>query len=581
MPDINCVLTECFSVLSREYELEWVQYIPCAGQRQEVSVPVWRLVIQAEIDENATDVEVFMAFPRGFPYELPVVIVQDQRFRGLPHISAENGKICLYENGVSYNAENIIGIIRTSIKRTRNWIELSINQDNNQEYAKEIKDYWRERYNGEDEAVDDSGILWGDIPKETCLLKGFTYLKRDYEHNKDFTQAILYSNENSQDVIHLKEVYKIEEFEAIYLSSIQISKCPPYSMTGQCLIDSIISKSDKALFKQYINKYGKGYIFFPINFDYAVGGVYISNLNVKRNGFRRGVLTPYKVITSFENKSKKLERLLFSCYNEVRIAKRTAGQMMESRQFSIAGLGSVGSNLCYYLNGYNNAQFTLIDNDMLSVDNIGRHLLGFEYLNQRKTFALSHYLTSYRPDRKVKSISRKIQEVSYEIINNTDALFLCTGDIMSEKWALDKLLICEINKPVFILWLEPYGVSGVMIYINPYDESSIKQLKIASDDRFLNYCLIDRTEYHSEMKLTQRDVGCNGQYALYSANDVMLFLSGMFPYIDWLINNATEKTQIYQWVGNIDIANQKNIILKERAKGLTKNEIIKLTPGQN
>ena len=146
---------------------------------------------------------------------------------------------------------------------------------------------------------------------------------------------------------------------------------------------------------------------------------------------------------------------------------------------------------------------------------------------------------------------------------------------MSEKWLIDKMDEGNINKPAFLLWLEPYGISGIMIYVNPDEEVTIKRLRTALDDSFLEFCLIAKSEYEEGEKLTHRDAGCNGQYALYSANDVTLFLSGIFPHIDRLINKQ-EETQIYQWVGNLEIAKQKGIKLVERAGGLSKNQLLKL-----
>ena len=59
-------------------------------------------------------------------------------------------------------------------------------------------------------------------------------------------------------------------------------------------------------------------------------------------------------------------------------------------------------------------------------------------------------------------------------------------------------------------------------------------------DGFMDFCLIDRKEYETGEKLVERDVGCNGQYALYSANDVTFFLSAIFPYIDCLLTTPSE-----------------------------------------
>ena len=119
--------------------------------------------------------------------------------------------------------------------------------------------------------------------------------------------------------------------------------------------------------------------------------------------------------------------------------ERTVGEIMKDMRFLIAGLGSVGSNLCYYLNGYNNAAFILTDRDWLTVDNIGRHLLGFEYINQYKSYAIAHYLQQYRPDREIKNLQMNLQQLKKETINEASAMFICTGDVMSEKWLIDQM----------------------------------------------------------------------------------------------------------------------------------------------
>lgn len=56
-------------------------------------------------------------------------------------------------------------------------------------------------------------------------------------------------------------------------------------------------------------------------------------------------------------------------------------------------------------------------------------------------------------------------------------MFICTGDVMSEKWLINQMLEGFVRKPAFILWLEPYGISGIMIYVNPEDMESVKRLR--------------------------------------------------------------------------------------------------------
>lgn len=571
MHDVEVALDACLNKLSLEYDIEEVDSIPQLKKFPDTRI--WKVQIPALVLGRAEDIETYILFPNDFPYSMPYVIVQDDRFRYLPHISIQSRKLCLYEDDEIYDAENIEGLIRESISRTRRWVEYYYGRDNSLEYAREIRSYWNEQYEGEPD-VDDSWILFGDIPTETCEMLGISYFSKDLKNGKTNVINVVASREDNETLGYIKCQYKVYEIPVIYIVSLKIPDVPPFCMTGQEIIDRIDDDNDKRILKKVLNRHGKVNVLFPIGLKYAVGGIYVHDLTVTRNGYRKGNLTPFKVLTSFENKNKKFERLYVSIYSSHRIANRTAGEMMNKKHFLIAGLGSIGSNLCYYLNGYNNVTFSLTDRDWLTVDNIGRHLLGFEYINQHKSYAVAHYLQQYRPDRGVEVLSKNLQQLKVDEINRASAVFVCTGDVMSEKWLLMKMAENSITRPTFILWLEPYGISGIMIYVNPEDTESVKRLIEKANDCFNEFCLISKEEYVNGEKLTQRDVGCNGSYALYSANDVTMFLSAMFPIIDQLLEQPTE-SKCYRWVGNIKIAIEKSISLVESPE-MSKNTLQKL-----
>lgn len=576
MPDINGILDNCYQQLSLEYEIEKVDSLPVGDKWKKADVPVWHIIIQSTVYGKLSDVDIYMAFPHGFPYEMPWVIVPDERLRFLPHISFKNRKICLYEDGTVYDTSNIIGLIRENITRSRRWIEKYSNQDNTAEYANEVDSYWAEQYEGEKE-VEPYWIFLGTIPDQTCELKALTYAV-DYlgKGDKYFDRTIVCATADSE--ILLKNIYsryKAHKIAVLFLKSFSLPPEPPYSMTGRQFLSRISDEEDKRVFIKYLNKHREGHLLVPIGLDYLLGGLIIPKLNVYKPGFRGGTLTATDILIDYDYRNKNLTRLRASIYEENRIAKRTAGDMMKEQNYVVVGLGSVGSNLCYYLNGYNNAKFTLIDSDNLIVDNIGRHLLGFRYIDQRKVEAVKDYLVSYRPDRVVTTIDKHLEDIQVDALDKISALFLCTGDVLSEKWLLERIREGNIKAPTFILWLEPYGVSGIMIYVNPSETEKINLLLEKSKDSFLDYCLIESNEYQNGEKLIHRDAGCNGKYALYSANDVTLFLSALFQHIDHLLSK-TEETQIYRWVGNIEIATQRGIQLNQSAAGLSKNSVQRL-----
>ena len=558
MPEeIKAAIDESLANLKKEYDIEDVDRIPIHGGQRRLPNRIWRINLPVEVSGKAEFLDVYMVFTNSFPFDMPAIILPDDRFRYLPHISSDTRKLCLYEDGIDYDADNVYGLIRDNLDKTKHWIKHYTSRDNTDEYAREPVSYWAEEYDGEDD-VDNFWTLVGNIPEHTCELRGIAYVMKEDKKGKQHIEFIVASTEESGVLDFISDLHKTKEFEALFLSSFEKPKVPPYTLTGRSLVHNLRDEEDKKILKNYVNKHGGGYVLFPIGTDHFAGGVHIVRLKCNRNGFRNGIITPYVALTEYEGRIKKLSRLLVSVFSDSRIAERTAGVMMEHRKFMIAGLGSVGSNLCYYLNGYNNAQFTLIDKDKLNLDNIGRHLLGFEHQHQYKVSAVSKYLKECRPDREVLEVRKLLQELDSEEINAANAIFICTGDIMSERWLLQKMRNGEVNKPVFILWLEPYGISGIMLYVNPEDKESLERLSKSSLIGFENYCLISPDEYKDAEKLIKRDAGCNGKYAIYSGNDVTFFLSAVFPVIDQLMDSPT-KSKCYRWVGNIDIAAEKGI----------------------
>ena len=558
MPEeVKAAIDESLANLKKEYDIEEVNRIPIHGGQRRLPNRIWRINLPVEVSGKAEFLDVYMVFTNSFPFDMPAIIVPDDRFRYLPHISSNTRKLCLYEDGIDYDADNIYGLIRDNLDKTKHWISFYTSRDNTDEYAREPASYWAEEYDGEDD-VDDFWTLIGNIPEHTCDLKGIFYVMKDNKNGKQHYEFIVAPTEKSGILDYISDLHETKEFDALFLSSFEKSVEPPFTLTGRSLVQRLKDEDDKNRLKKYINKHGGGYILFPIGTDNFAGGVHIVQQKCNRSGFRNGIITPYIALTEFDGRVKKIPRLLVSIFSDSRIAERTAGVMMEHRKFIIAGLGSVGSNLCYYLNGYNNAQFTLVDKDKLNLDNIGRHLLGFEHKHQYKVSAVSKYLKEYRPDREVLEVKTLLQEMETVQINNADSIFICTGDIMSERWLLQKMMKGEVNRPAFILWLEPYGISGIMLYVNPEDKESLERLTESSLNGFENYCLIAPEEYKDVEKLIKRDAGCNGKYAVYSGNDVTFFLSAVFPVIDRLIDSPT-KSKYYRWVGNIDIAAEKGI----------------------
>ena len=323
--------------------------------------------------------------------------------------------------------------------------------------------------------------------------------------------------------------------------------------------------------KRFIAKHKNtySYLLFSIPDTTSFGAVCIPPTPTRLKGFRPGMVSPMQYLFTM-NKSDCLKRYTIRPYDIERISERTSGCVATKRNYWIGGLGSVGSNLIYYLNSEQDVSFVLVDNDLLTVDNVGRHFLGFPSIGKWKAEELKKYICSLRPERNVLACQAPIEQIlfSNKITSNIpDALFLCTGNTNAERYILEKLKDSIPEYPIFILWLEPYAIAGHMVYINP-------NYGIPSDFLATSYPynLIAESEYNSEDKtFTKQESGCANSYTNYGGSDVVSFLSSIYPIIQQRLQEPTKST-FYRWIGNINIAKEKGILLSTQDQ-LKKGEI--------
>ena len=579
MHDLTNILTSCFEQLNRIENVRRVDEI--LNIRTDYYAEQWSVITEVDINDKTKEIELYFGFKKSFPYTLPDVYFPSKAFGYLPHIESVGGKLCLMSDGTNYPIDYPYEIIRHCLKRARKLIEKGIKGENISDFDAEINSYWVREYDGEPNTFD-HWLMCGDFPVITCILKVLLYDQRllGTKKSKTRTRALLLPQNDEETTIerYLKFHNKVEESEALFITSVCVPHKAPYCLTLQELLKWTSSAEDQKIIKRYINAHHGGIIVFQLS-ETTIGGICIDSVNTKKKGFRSDKLTPCDLLLLFEKKNQQQERQYGKLYSSHRIAMRTAGMEMLKQSFMIVGLGSVGSNLAHFLSGWNTANFTFIDVESLQAENIGRHLLGFHYIYQNKAEAVADYLHSIRPERVVKTYNETFQRIitdNYESLNGHTALFLCTGDTMTDKFVVDALCDGFIKLPTFILWLEPFGLAGHLVYINP--EHMPESFTLYNDEKNMlyKYNLIAPTEYmlHAE-RFTKRDAGCNGEYSLYSGNDVTLLLSALYPYINQLIQQP-QQSKCYRWIGNINIATEKSLELTAETTSVKSGEVQEL-----
>ena len=549
--DNSDILEDCFRKLSRINNVtrNCKKTSGIAG----TYVDIWLVETEVEISNRAIDVSYYLCFKYTFPYSLPKVILNryDLPFKYIPHVE-ENNSMCLFEDNVIYSTDNPFGIIQECLERANKAIKDGYENANKSHFAEEIKAYWSNKYENEPELNFGFMHSFLSYPIYTSTVNVICQTKGLYGGYK----YIIYDSEE-QSLIRFFNEYKKNNFilsQGLFIADLTIPDTPPYFITNNMFI-GMLSTDSIVSFRKYINSKNRveKYVFFYLNKSGLIGGIRYPIIETNIKGFRPNTLSPFDVLAN-QRKAEKARRLLSVEYSNNRIENRTSGAINRKYKFLIAGLGSVGSHLVYFLKNFNYPDFVFVDYDVLSIDNIGRHLLGYADVRKAKVDAMVEYIKLIRPDQNVfgsQTVFEEYINTHLDAINKNDYLFVAIGNKQAEDFLIKMMVDNIISVPVFILWVEPYLASGQCLYLKSDDAQKYHEQFCKS---VYNHHVISDDEYSNSEnpKLERREAGCQASYSPYSSNDLVLFLSALYPHINNVIKGVQLSSFRFCWIGDLN-----------------------------
>jgi molybdopterin/thiamine biosynthesis adenylyltransferase len=142
-------------------------------------------------------------------------------------------------------------------------------------------------------------------------------------------------------------------------------------------------------------------------------------------------------------------------------------QTLHARHVLIAGCGSIGAPLAQQLAMAGVGRQTLIDDDLLSWPNVGRHPLGATSVGKKKSLALAAVLQENYPHLVIEGFDGKLDAY---LQRNSEApsadLIVCaTADWPSER-LLNLQHVCgEVIAPLLYTWTEAYACAGHAVFL--------------------------------------------------------------------------------------------------------------------
>jgi molybdopterin/thiamine biosynthesis adenylyltransferase len=226
---------------------------------------------------------------------------------------------------------------------------------------------------------------------------------------------------------------------------------------------------------------------------------------------------------------------------------RTAGAVPEAlrrARIGIIGCGALGGAIAMRLAQSGARYLTLIDGDILKIENVGRHELGSAYIGRYKSEAMRDEIKGRYCDYKVKSIAATWQKAYKDtpgILEQCDVLIAATGDWLSN--AHLNAVAVELKIPVIYCWLERFALAGHGLLAMP--DSACLQCVSNEFGDFDHQVSILGGELPT-------DPSCGGQYQPFAAYASSQAASMMVKLVLDTIEERVQTSQLRTWVAPYD-----------------------------
>jgi len=540
---------------------------------------IWEVKTEILFSNQCLNLIFHISFANHFPLEIPKIYLAPSTYdevKYIPHVDT-NRLICTFDSEIATtNPEDPLGIIKECLKRSKEIILAGLSGSNHAEFQEEFVAYWEGKYDKYESFPKEVLTIIETINepeklKLICLhtkLRIYNYvLHIDDDTAKEFKRFL-----SDYDI-------KFDEVDVFYLENQKFKFTPPFSLKNINTLDFLVSEEQLKSFRNFINN-----ISFPklvisstlIKGNEFLFGWFHNQLNPDVKGFRPGKFKLFDALTKTQS-NQLVSRITTDRYTQSRLINRSEGEVNDKHKHSITigGVGSIGSNLFPFLNSFNFPEFKFIDKEVLKLENIGRHFLGFNSLGKFKSKALGDYAKLKNPlqiiSTKEDSIINVINKTP-EYINESDYLFISIGKKNIEDWLGNAIFEGIIKVPTFFLWVEPYLCAWHCIYINPLEPTYTNYF----EEGYYKFNIISSAEYaNNNSNLSLKEGGCQTTYVPYSASNIIGFLSCLFPHIASIIEGSQEnRSKSYTWVGNTDKIISLGIELSEFGVNYSSGDLI-------
>jgi hypothetical protein len=564
--DFEALRREAYDALARQYPTRDVSHSAPKAILSSGAVSVWSVTLP--LWRGDEDLALLVALPSAFPLVMPRVYVDPCIVMDLEyplHVGTDGFVCSLDPETTRTDVTAPGGIVLEIVRKARDiLIEALDTPKGGRCYDEEFIAYWEQSYGREPSVTKDVLSLLGPEvgPDAEILIGTFSRTYGGYGHVL-FTQGA----EVEYFLRTLKESGIGVTSEPVFNAGTLPVLRPPINLKFPTSIQILEAAGPEVMraFQKYLKHTRNPIVVFRL----------LTNGSVHHVGWAYGSLRPLLQRSGIKNRLSALrsasgsyvERISPSIVTRGRLARRTEGERQaevadaESKAM-VVGVGSIGSHIAASLASATGLTLDLVDPEVLTVENIGRHLLGLPACSINKAQAVAAHL---RATGAMATVRNTFEESIVELVRKTpdglrefDYLLVCLGDENLEEWLDD--LRRDGRGPcagIFYLWVEPHLYGGHCLFVP--STSTVGFRDCFQPDRY-RANVLSREEY-DERSHVDREQGCQTSFMPYSGGNVKLFVGSIMTSIVKIMRQPPQSVVALRWIGDVDEARSAGVRL--------------------
>lgn len=418
---------------------------------------------------------VFAAGGRSFPLDVlfaPDFPVSPPRLRVapalrgvIPHVEVD-GQLCLFQNGTEF----AVGAVERVLEDTFRDAERVLGNPSNEDFLDEFQSYWPNQLPFGTHAL----ILLSEIDLRTkslvaAIASGMACVGTDGDMvlawlRKSLGGKTPRSTEDVVLVLHVPRGLVPEEYPRNLWDLAELFRQHDSDAHGRLLRQIWASSADKVAI-----------VSFQRNDKSIVGGVKFRSPRLEALRKTLSHSTPTSATSEADAIKTRLEkvpvvRMFTSTATHRHIHTRGGvGSGLEGKSVCLVGCGALGSHVAHILAKAGVGELRLIDPEVLTRDNVGRHLLGSLHFGMGKANALAKHLLMQLPHLRIACRSQRWREVwdsSPGDILRCD-LVVSTIAHWNTEFDLNALVRRQKGFPAVIFgWIEAYAAAGHSLFVH-------------------------------------------------------------------------------------------------------------------